>query len=96
MENKDSEKKIYTNDVAYSFKKWSNGILTLGVIILIILIVVSIKIESLYLFIGAWGIFSVFVANSLILLAVAEIIQKLQNIENNTNKNISNNEIPKL
>lgn len=76
----------YTNAVAHSFKNWSNGVLIVGIIVLIIIIIVSIIVKSIYVFISAWCVYSVFIANALILSAIAEIIQKLQNIEDNTRK----------
>jgi len=76
----------YSNTVALAFKKWSNRVSILGIIILILLIITSIIMQNIYVFIGSIVLYAVLVANSLILLAVAEIIQKLQNIENNTRK----------
>lgn len=76
----------YSNSVALSFKKWSNRVLIVGVVILIIMIIASIIMQNIYVFIGSIVLYAVFGANSLILSAVAEIIQKLQNIEDNTKK----------
>ena len=77
----------YTNTVARSFKDWSRNVNILGIIVAIILVVfVFIINDSTYtmtLFIGAFLLYCLFKATSLILLAVAEIIQKLQNIEEN-------------
>ena len=83
---KNNQESEYSNPVAQSFKSWSNGVLIVGVLILIVMIVISAILESGYVFIGAILGFTVFIANSLILSAVAEIIQKLQNIEDNTRK----------
>lgn len=78
----------YTNRVARSFKDWSKSVNVLGIIIAIILvIIVFILNDSNYtmtLFISAFLVYCLFKATSLLLLAVAEIIQKLQNIEENT------------
>ena len=77
----------YTNTVARSFKDWSRNVNILGIIVAIILVVFVLIInDSTYtmtLFIGAFLLYCLFKATSLILLAVAEIIQKLQNIEEN-------------
>ena len=77
----------YTNTVARSFKDWSRNVNILGIIVAIILVVfVFIINDSTYtmtLFISAFLFYCLFKATSLILLAVAEIIQKLQNIEEN-------------
>lgn len=90
----------YTNIIAKKFRKWSNRVNILGIVLSVIFIVTIFIINNfnytLQLFIGALIVYCLCKAFSLILLAVTEIIQKLHNIEENTNKNISNNEIPKL
>lgn len=84
--------KMYSNSVAKSFKVWSERVKKLGIFVLVIMIIGAIIAGASSgaigifwgAFIGAFLIYSIFIANSLILLAVAEIIQKLQNIEDNT------------
>lgn len=78
----------YTNIVANDFRVWSRNVNILGIIIAVIFVaMVFIINDSTYtipLFISAFVTYCLFKATSLILLAVAEIIQKLQNIEDNT------------
>lgn len=76
----------YSNSVAKSFKNWSKGVLIVGAIIMVIMIIVAIADGTGLLFIGAILEFGVFIGMSLFLSAIAEIIQKLQNIEDNTRK----------
>ena len=76
----------YTNEVAKSFKNWSNRVQTLGIIVLIIIIITSLFVQNVYVFICSFVVYGMFVAISLFLSAVAEIIQKLQNIEDNISK----------
>lgn len=80
----------YTNVVANDFSVWSRNVNILGIIIAVIFVaMVFIINDSTYtisLFISAFVAYCLFKATSLILLAVAEIIQKLHNIEENTRK----------
>lgn len=86
--------KMYSNSVAKSFKEWCERVKKLGVFVLVIMIIGAIiagaSSSEIGVFfavcIGAFLVYSIFIANSLILSAVAEIIQKLQNIEDNTRK----------
>ena len=75
----------YTNSVAKSFKKWSNGVLIIGVITFFICLIATIDLGAAFI-IAAFFLLFTFIANALILSAVAEIIQKLQNIEDNTKR----------
>lgn len=78
----------YTNEIARSFKDWSRNVNIFGIVVAIILVVLVFIINdanyTLILFTSAFLFYCLFKATSLILLAVAEIIQKLQNIEDNT------------
>ena len=79
-------REAYSNPVAKSFKNWSNRVQILGILILIIMIIGSLVIQNIYVFWSSLCVYGVFVASSLFLSAIAEIIQKLQNIEENTRK----------
>jgi len=80
----------YTNVVANDFRVWSRNVNILGIIIAVIFVamvfIINDSIYTISLFISAFVAYCLFKATSLILSAVAEIIQKLQNIENNTRK----------
>ena len=75
----------YTNIVANDLKTWSRNFNIIGIIIsLIIVISIFIINDSTYtitLFVSSFIVYCLFKIISLILLAVAEIVQKLQNIE---------------
>lgn len=92
------QKTTYTNMVANDFNIWSRNVNGIGIIISIIVIAYAFYSKILTFLIVAFFVYCCFKATSLLLLAVAEIIQKLQNIENNTknSKNILDSEIPKL
>ena len=79
------ERNDYTNSVAKSFKNWSYGVLVIGVITFFICLIATIDLGAAFI-IAAFFLLFTFIANALILSAVAEIIQKLQNIEDNTKR----------
>ena len=83
----DEKENSYTNTVASDFKQWSKNVNILGIVIAIILLVYSIS-NSMNeaTFVIAFFVYCSFKATALLLLAIAEIIQKLQNIEDNTRK----------
>lgn len=83
----DKKENSYTNTVASDFKQWSKNVNILGIFIAIILLVYAIS-NSMNgaTFVIAFFVYCSFKATSLLLLAVAEIIQKLENIENNIKK----------
>ena len=56
----------------------------MAIILVVFVFIINDSTYTMILFIGAFLLYCLFKATSLILLAVAEIIQKLQNIENNT------------
>lgn len=82
----DEKDNSYTNIVANDFKIWSRNVNILGIIIAIVVVIYAISNNLLNWIIGAFFVYCTFKATSLLLLAVAEIIQKLQNIEDNTKK----------
>ena len=86
--NEDEHKRIeyYSNKVAASFKDWNRNVYVAGIITIIIIAIASILIKSLTLFVIGLVLFTFIILGALILLAIAEIIQKLQNIEDNTRK----------
>lgn len=84
----DQKENSYTNTVASDFKVWSRNVNAIGIFIAIILLVFSIS-NSMNetTFVIAFFVYCSFKATSLLLLAIAEIIQKLQNIEDKINRN---------
>ena len=77
----------YTNKVANKFSKWSDKIAITGVVILIIGIIATLSLLEeefcLLIFISTIISFGFCYINCLFIGAIAEIIQKLQNIEDN-------------
>lgn len=78
----------YTNEVAYKFKKWSKRILdfaSLEILVGFIAILASFESGATFLitFLAVILVVGTTIANSLFISAIAEIIQKLQNIEDN-------------
>ena len=55
----------------------------MAIILVVFVFIINDSTYTMTLFIGAFLLYCLFKATSLILLAVAEIIQKLQNIEEN-------------
>lgn len=88
-QNKIQEEKewSYTNTVASDFKDWSRNVSLLGFIFAIVVAICGFVTDSVLIcLVSAVMIYCAFNAVSLMLVAVAEIIQKLQNIEDNTKK----------
>lgn len=75
----------YTNIVAKTLKAWSKNFNIIGIIISIIVVGFAIEYstQAVTLIVSAFICYCLFKIISLILLAMAEIVQKLQNIEEN-------------
>ncbi len=78
---------LYSNPIAINLKQWSKSVTIFGIIIAIICALLTFQfIENLGCVLVGILVYCMFELVALLLLAIAEVIQKLQNIENNVRK----------